>query len=489
MPQKGAKSKPRPEISRPILLKSKSEDHSANFVISKPTSDIDLKKLREFYENKTIQIPVSLAAGRKENDQRRHVSSQLPQSEKEKTVGLCSQPQELQCNITRSAPNRATVYDEGDYVMLEFPFAEEGKVFRTDPISGKFEQMSKQKVTLKKSLSQNDKRTGQKSSPVGLKNASNTLPRTDHSESKFSPRIPSKPATDEDGYEAPLIFQTPVYMTLDFASERVPSESTPCGDAPSPAKLGNHSKGCSLEKQFYSAESALKFTQPPSETSSNFSKPETSNKPETAIKPSFLYSLSGESTVSNFDDENRKVGSTKDSVGTPINSFLASRLELASLKSDDDVKHRTVSAESWPSTALSSPFSDPGNDDRDHWSDSNDFSSDSDCYYHQIEPPDLSGHISDHDYAIIDDCPACTKPRLQRKKPKRSKSVKKAISLVVNGRSKSTENNKSPHTTPKLQRSNMQDMRTTDAGSSTWDTVSTPGILKLNNFKDLGKNR
>jgi len=487
MPQKGAKGKVRPEISNPILIKSKSEDHSVKLVIPKPKSDADLEKLCEIYENKIF--PLTSAVERKDNDKRRDLCGNILESEKDKFVGFSSMSEKPQYDVTKSG-NRKTIYDEGDYVMLEFPFGEQGKFIRADPKSGKFELRTKEKVALKRSLSQNEE---QKSLPE-CSNSSNTLPRTNRLE-LLRPRIPSKPAVDDEGYEAPLIFQAPEYMSLDFVSLSISSKPSTTENAGKPAELINQTKdNITNTKQKHRKEVAQKQFQKTTlsleEEANSSSNSENLRKPK---KPSFLYSFSGESSVNNFDDDTSKIENiNKHSRSTPINSFLAARLETTSLKSNDDVKNRTISAESWPSTTLSSPFSDPENDfcgyDSEEWSDSNSFSSDSDCYYHLIEPPDLSGHTSDHDYAIIDDCNLCKSPRLKRKKAKRSKSVKKAISLVVNGRSKSTESNKSPHTTPKLQRSNMQDMRTTEASSSTWDTVSTPGILKLDNFKDLGKN-
>ena len=492
MPQKGTKNKPRPEISRPILIKAKFEDHSSKFALPKSSSDMDLRKLRELHE---IKSPENFFTT-KRNQNEINLGAKNLVTEHDKCDNLYSKSNESQDDKT-DHDKRKTMYDDEEYVELEFPFAQPGKVFTTDPISGRIEQLSKKKVTLRKSLSKTEKPDEKTSFTDGPDSASHSFPKTAFSglEEAARPQIPSKPAVDDDGYEAPFIFQRPIYMTLDSDLQPKEFEAPFNGCVSTRTDSNPNFPNTSSEKTAFNKEprcSSSLENIPRSEQASVH----VSNT-ENVGTPSFLFSLSSESSISNHEEgRHHQAESTSESLGKPISSFLASRLELASLKSDDSiVKNRTVSAESWTSSALSSLFADPekdDNDDSDEWSSSSDISTDSECYYQQIDAPDMSGHASDHEYAVIDDCHSSSNQRIKRKTAKRSKSVKNAISLVVTGRSKSADSNKSPQSTPKLLRSYMQDMqrlRTEEAGSSTWDAVSTPSILKSNQFKDLGKKR
>ena len=476
MLQKAVKGKFKsPKSNRRMFNKSKSScesnDASSPQLKPKATSEIDLKKLREYHE-KTIKETNSPAINIKRREIKRNLSTEASCTPAE----ILNEKPEKDEFDSRDK-NRLTMYDESDYVLLDFPFVEPGKVTRTDPISGKIEHFSKRKITLKKSLSQTNESESVKHSTEDFRSgASASLPRNTflHCDVTRRPRIPSRPAVDDGGYEIPLAFQRPVYMALES------NENSKTDDTNSQF-LGI--KGVE-EKQSRSKETDelpyIDFSPGPKRQESN-----------TSDTPSFLYSLSNESAFTS-DGNSMKMDMSKENSQKPINSFLASRLELTSLKSDEsnEIKPKSTSGESWASSTLPSPFTDTTEEDRGEWTDSSNYSSDFDSYYHQIDPPCLPGDHSDHDYASIDDG-ECTSCDHSRKSVKRTKSVKKALALVVTGRSKSTESSKpsSAASTPRLQRSNMQDMRTTESGESTWATVSTPGILKLNNFKDLGKNR
>ena len=419
------KVKPKAKSPKPTRQRISKDDIQVK--ILKSASDADLQKLRECgVASQAIDIKQS---------NHKHQSDLVEYRLRSKT--------ERPIN----GDDRKTLYDDGDYVILTFPDSQ-----KTVTSSGKSKQSQKyntlpvQRRSLQQQL-QDDQNTYKASMDDIIKNFSSYPSSKENS---------NQSTVDEDGYEIPLVFRPPVYMTFD---------SDPGG--------------------VFNTKEVSNLT--PSHTEDQVATNDiATQKPvDHQDKPTFLYSLSNDSNISWTSAE--KLASEKiDIPGKPISSFLASRFETISGES----KAIKLSSNTSEISALSSSVVSD-NSGYNVWSDSSDFSSDCDCYYHQVAPPDLSGHTSDHDYAIIDEHQYTSASN--KTKVKRNQSMKKMMSLMVHGRSKSNDSSKSPtespSVTPKLHRKNMQEMRTAELGTSTWDTVSTPGILKLESFKELGKNR
>ena len=425
-----------------------------NFTITKSASDIDLQTLRNYYAYVAIATKNSSRVSelRKEEETASgstSISSSVPD---EKTILRMKSEKNDQSSHDNSN-KRKTIYDEEDYVVLNF---------QTFTGPGKDKQ---EKKALENPVDCNE----------NANKEDNYITLSSNPADEF--QFPPEPAVDECGYEIPMAQRQPTYMSLDSVSSPPPFREPP--EPPNENCSSNSNEQETVNKQLAVEEqnSNLNYRK-------NWKKEAVrARKINSTFKDTTKFS-SAASSVSTASAELKTADEEQDMSTKPISSFLSARLEEVELQ--PDLSRGAFCRTSSSNTASPSCTDQESVFDSEQWSDEGDFSPDNyGRYYQEVYPPDLSGSTFDHDYAVIVDA-----PEKNVNKKKRKKSMKK-VKAFVNGKSKSNNNNSpnaSLNTTPKLHRQKIENIKLT-GGTGTWETVSTPGILTLNNYKDLNKNK
>ncbi|CAK8692090.1 unnamed protein product [Clavelina lepadiformis] len=387
-------------------------------------------------------------------------------------------PTEIQLETCRNS-----VYNDG-YVEINFPRVEPGTVIRSDGKTGEFRAVASQDPQYEVCRCSRNKIAQRSVSEGGVKSKLIKHYPRDDSESAIKAQhslksnsvdslFPSKCTrgqVDENGYEIPLPFRKPTYLSFDSdlgisSADETADAATPSEKPVVVSKLKKKRRLARYKRQAQPQTAAL----------------------ADSLSKSFILSFSG--NQANVSESNLENTATSKPFAKPIDSFLSNRLRA--VQSDSKLSRYFVSECS--SSATSTNLTDSTSEDE--WSFSSDeYSSGEECYYQQIDPPKLCENVLDHDYEDIEEWLVWSK---SSKQVSRKKSVKNVMASVVSSRkrdklTKTGETNKSPTDlgrSPKLQRHNMHDMRSKRVEECTWATVSTPGILKLHDFKDFGKDK
>ena len=358
------------------------------------------------------------------------------------------------------------ISEDNDYVTIDFPSVQPGTIIRTNRASGAIQMLQNNsnhhastnaKKTTARSASDSALSPTKVSSELlcdqhnaVVKELQKTFNGT-HRRQLHS--LPSPSTADECGYEIPIAFQTPTYMTLDeiqtfpeqnvFGSPKINEELKLCRNKK--VRLARYKRNvldrssASLEEEEYSHD--LKQNQ------------------------------DEESHEDDIIENSKKIN---EAVPTPINSFLSARLKSCSFNCPKKHNHaNTRLRNSLGSSGMT--YSASGSDD--------DFSDDeleSESHYQQIDFPhtNLCENAYERIYEILHSD--------HDRKPSRRKHPYEYVELET----------KDPVFTPlpcehDLQQhhvKNFSEMRCNYAADCTWNTVATPGVLKLSNYKKTIEN-
>ena len=371
--------------------------------------------------------------------------------------------------------------DYHDYVEINCPCVEPGTLIRADPFPC---ETRKAPSTKKPSVQERRKPTARSISDTSLRK---TKSKRKSSTEKYEALIDElrrnfrsssmeeinnnslKPSStaDESGYEMPLSFQTPTYMCLD---EDLGPFSYDESEALSDTSLKTSSQTQMLRNKKVRL---ARYRRRPQNQISTI-----------ADKRSQVDSKTGNDKQNDQSDDlsNDILASTK-----PVTSFLASRLQ--SLHQDGqavDHHQSLINRTSLSSSVLTCSTCESSEDE---WSDSSEESlSEYESYYQQINSLARPKQKYEHPYETIEEFYGLRNDKEQVKNTSSYELENKETDNSDGG--VSSIDSSSPVTVQSnadAKSKMFQDMKRTDVRDCTWDTVATPGVLKLSELKNVLK--
>ena len=365
----------------------------------------------------------------------------------------------------------ATCSDFGDYVEINFPPVEPGTRIRADDFSGEIEILPSCLGNVTPPRQERRKPTGRSASDTSLRRKANRDICFQHYEAlitELGNKLRSnsleslKPSStaDESGYEMPMSFQTPTYMSLDDdLGPFVPEET----DAHCTKPKISRNKKIRLAR----------FRRKPLN-------PNPSPFPDDRL--STISTQTDSDVQSEFCEcvKNDLLSSPK-----PQNSFLSNRIQSISSDGSNGHHHFSLTNRTSLGSSILTCSTCESDCSDDEWSDSSDDEAEYECFYQQINSS--SRPKQNHQYETIKEF------RVDNHDQDSKSTVKESLALKD-----SSSNCKLPaevnalysvnlSSERKLHKKNFQDLKVPDVRDCTWSTVSTPGVLKLNELKNALK--
>ena len=468
-----------------LLIQSKSVPHESKMACrvklqSKPKVPVKPTHLKCSH-NKTSSLPInvlhSACAKKVVNKEMRSltnghgiVSKKSTNENQQRKSVQKGESSDRCCDVQSDVPQLAESRREenlgreiGDYVQINFPSVEPGTLIRADDFLGTFEMLPN---TGNHASDEDCKRTVRSISDTSLRKsraAPHNLTPSHHNEimnelrknfksSSLEGLNKTSRTTDDYGYEIPLSLQTPIYFSLDDIHP-------PChkGIETTSEQLISSTTKVVRRKKARLARFKRKINSSPD------------NYNNENVVQSFAQDLAPKNGEYEILDPSADTSDDSMTSARPISSFLSSRLR--SFCSDDQTRSHRSSLSNRSSLGSSSAItgSSPEIEEfEDDWSDV-EYASDNESHYQQIETP--SRRRNEHAYEVIEDF-------LCSDRCKESRNPRNANRYV------DLENSNDIAIKSNLRRKTFHDLKFSDAANCTWNTVSTPGVLKLSEFKN-----
>lgn len=263
---------------------------------------------------------------------------------------------------------------------------------------------------------------------------------------------------DDGGYEVPIAFNKDIYMSLDDDFGSSADESDNDGYHVG-LNRGQRSKKLAKRKEQHYRTAPSSFLR-------------------TCARQAAEFKTDQERDVVDGPTPNNTVVQRAGMPVRHLDSFLSSRLREFNDTTRKLGDQLSATNYGHPTTSSSS----------DEWSScsSDDCSSCAD-FYEEIAPPP-SPDVLDHDYEIIDENAFRSLPK-KPCKHHRKRNVTKAVATAVGivKKDKSPQHTSRGSTSPNsdAHRKQLREIRAMHESECTWDTVATPGVLKLESFRNL----